>query len=216
MAHVFVESNWIFAYAAPAHHQSPAAVKLLERAGNGEFTLHIPNCCVGEARNAILTKCQPRNEANAIRQFLLHAVTNEHVSKNDASVVRTVLNQYTQSIQHDLGHLDEKLKSLGQLPYVRIFGLDDETLRRATQLELKGIHLKPYDQAILAGVLVGAERLWNSGERMLSFCDTDEHLQPWDKEGRSKTQLLQAYDKAHVWVYEDFTLTTPARRPGFG
>ena len=76
--------------------------------------------------------------------------------------------------------------------------------------------MKPYDQAILAGVLVSGERLWNSGERMLSFCDTDEHLQPWDKEGRVKTTLRAAYDNAHLWVCEDFTLSTPARRPGFG
>jgi hypothetical protein len=51
---------------------------------------------------------------------------------------------------------------------------------------------------------------------MLSFCDTDEHLHPWDKEGRVKTTLLAAYDNAHLWVYEDFTLTTPSRRPRFG
>jgi hypothetical protein len=43
MPHVFVESNWLFAFAAPAHHQVPAAAELLERARLGEFTLHMPN-----------------------------------------------------------------------------------------------------------------------------------------------------------------------------
>jgi hypothetical protein len=39
MRHVFVETNWIFDYAAPAHRKDPAAVELLERAGRGEVTL---------------------------------------------------------------------------------------------------------------------------------------------------------------------------------
>lgn len=215
MPHVLVESNWLFDYAAPAHHQSPAAVRLLERALQGEFTLHVPNCCLGEGRNAIHLKCQPRNEANAIRRFLAHPESGGQIAREDATVVRDVLNQYERSIQRDLHSLTNKLKLLAELPCVHIFALDDAMLARATELALAGITLQPYDQAVLAGVLVSAERLWNSGERLLAFCETDAHLQPWDKEGRSKTPLKDAYDKAHVWVYEDFTLKTPSRRPDF-
>src|SRR5438034_9833076 len=83
--HIFVETNWLFAYAAPAHHQVPAAAELLDRARRGEFTVHMPNICVGEARQAILTKCQPRNETNAIRRFPTWAQPAEHVSKADAT-----------------------------------------------------------------------------------------------------------------------------------
>jgi len=205
----------VFDYVAPAHHQSPNAVELLDRARNREFTLHVPNCCLGEARKAVLTKCQPRNEAKALRRFLSQMESAERISKPDAAIVRTLLNQYTHSIKRDLGNLDDRLKMLAELPYVEIFGLDDAMLLRATELALFGIDLKPYDQAILAGILITAERLWDSGARTLSFCLTDADLQPWDKYGRSKPQLLQAYDSAHVWVYEDFTLTTPSRRPGF-
>jgi hypothetical protein len=213
--HVFIESNWIFDYAAPAHHQSPVAVKLLERARKGEFTLHIPNCCLSEGRNAILTKCQPRNEATAIRRFLAHAESGGSISKDEATVVRTALDQYTQAIKRDLDNLDDRLKVLAELPFVHIFALDDAMLVRSTELALAGITLKPDDHAILAAVLVSAERLWNSGERLLAFCETDSDLRPWDKDGHPKTQLQEAYDKAHVWVYENFTLTTPPRRPGF-
>ena len=88
-------------------------------------------------------------------------------------------------------------------------------LARSTELALTGTTLKPFDQAILAGVLVSVARLWNSGERVLSFCETDSDLQPWDKDGRAKSSLKKAYDQAHVWVYGDFTLTEPERRPGF-
>lgn len=205
----------MFDYAAPAHHQSPDAVELLDRARSHEFTLHVPNCCLGEARKAVLTKCQPRNEVKALRGFLSQMESAERISKPDAAVVRTLLNQYTNSIKRGLGNLNDRLKMLAELPYVEIFSLDDEMLRRATELELEGIHLKPYDQAILAGILISAERLWNSGQRMISFCETDADLQPWDNEGGPKKPLQAAYDRAHVWVYEDFTLKTPSRRPNF-
>src|SRR5205814_3869264 len=113
--HVFVETNWLFGYAAPAHHQVPAAADLLERARRGEFTLHIPNCCLGEARKAILTKCQPRNEANAIRRFLTQAEPVGHITEKDAKIARTLLDRYERSIKHDLDGLDNSLITLDPL-----------------------------------------------------------------------------------------------------
>jgi hypothetical protein len=192
--HVFVESNWLFGYAAPAHHQVPAAADLLERARQGEFTLHLPNICLGEARKAILVKCQPRNEANAIRRFLTWAEPVGYVAKEDADIARTLLDRYERSIEHDLDRLDDTLNTLATFPYIEIFGLDDVMLTRSTELALPGIALKPFDQAILAGVLVSAARLWNAGERAISFCEADSDLQPWDKYGNAKPPLRDAYD----------------------
>jgi len=56
--HLFVETNWVHDYAAPAHHKVPAAFTLLERAQRGDFILHIPNVSFAEARQSIQTKCQ--------------------------------------------------------------------------------------------------------------------------------------------------------------
>ncbi len=140
MPHVFVESNWLFAFAAPAHHQVPAAAD----------------------------------------------------------------------------NLDNVLRWLAGLPYVKIFSLDDDMFDLATTLALDGVAAKPFDHAILAGVLVRSARLWGAGEREISFCEADSDLQPWDKYGNTKPLLTAAYNKAHVWVYGDFTLAEPGRRPGFG
>ena len=82
-------------------------------------------------------------------------------------------------------------------------------------MALDGVAPKPFDHAILAAILVSAERLWEQGERGLSFCEADSDLQPWDKDGNVKRSLTTAYDQAHLWVYGDFTLTQPPRREGF-
>jgi len=50
---------------------------------------------------------------------------------------------------------------------------------------------------------------------MISFCEADSDLQPWDKFGNYKPPLMDAYDQAHVWVFGDYTLAEPRRPDGF-
>ena len=88
-------------------------------------------------------------------------------------------------------------------------------LDRAVVLSTLELALKPFDQAILAGVLVRAEELRNVGERDLCFCETDSDLQPWDKKGNPKQTLTDLYDTAQVWVYSDFDLRAPERPPNW-
>jgi hypothetical protein len=126
-----------------------------------------------------------------------------------------VLQKYENRIRSDLDSLDTTLQGLAKLPYLKIFGLDDEMLNRATELALTGVAAKPFDHAILAGVLVGSARLWATGARGISFCEADADLQPWDKNGNERPLLTTAYDEAHVWVYGDFTLAQPPRNKDF-
>jgi len=94
MRHVFVETNWIFAVAAPAHHKRLDAVELLERAGRNELQLHVPAPCLTEARQPIMMRCQPRHEAGAIRQFLLWARSAGTISAEYEQVTREVLDRF--------------------------------------------------------------------------------------------------------------------------
>ncbi len=55
MLHVFVETNWVVDYAAPAHRQTPAAHGLMERARKGELKLLLPALCISEARKVIVS-----------------------------------------------------------------------------------------------------------------------------------------------------------------
>ena len=156
----------------------------------------MPNICIGEARQAILSKCQPRNEANALRRFLSWALPADHVTPADAEAARIVLNKYESSIRKDLDNLDNTFRSLANLPYFQVFGLDDAMLDRATELALAGIAPRPFDHAVLAGVLTRASRLWDAGERAISFCEADADLQPWDRNGNPKPPLRDVFRKS--------------------
>jgi hypothetical protein len=63
----------------------------------------------------------------------------------------------------------------------------------------------------LAAVLVRADELLKNGEPDIAFCELDGDLQPWDKNGITKPALTRLYDHARIWVYGDFTMTTPER-----
>src|ERR1035438_8440172 len=102
MLHVFVETNWVFGFAAPAHHKKPAAVELLERARRGELRLHLPSVCLTEVRYPLRTKCQPRNEADAIRDFLKLKWNACRLTVEDLDATNRVLNRFESSVTGEL------------------------------------------------------------------------------------------------------------------
>src|SRR5438876_11536135 len=92
MHHVFVETNWLHDYAAPAHHKVPEAVTLLERAQRGEFILHIPNVSFAEARQSIQTKCQPV-DGPGIHRYIRWAHKNGQLNEGQARPERRINSQ---------------------------------------------------------------------------------------------------------------------------
>ncbi|WP_437709674.1 hypothetical protein WMF45_34545 [Sorangium sp. So ce448] len=211
MRHVFVETNWVVDYAAPAHHKKKAAVDLLDRAAAGEIELHLPSICLNEARRPI-QELKPRHEADAIRQFLRWSKANGKISIDEEATALRVLSMFESRVKEELKQLDAMLTSLRKHPGLDVFALDDAMLERA--IELSGGELefvKPFDQAILAAVLVRAEMLRAAGATDLSFCELDGDLQPWGKNGSSKPALTKLYDAAGIWVYGDFDLAAPVR-----
>lgn len=102
MRHVFVETNWVFGYAAPAHHKRLDAVELLQWSRAGEVRLHLPAPCLTEARQPISTKCQPRQEADAVGRFLLRARSEGTVSPQQDRMTREVLDRFEQQVHMEL------------------------------------------------------------------------------------------------------------------
>lgn len=216
MRHVFVETNWVVAYAAPAHHklQVPAATDLLERAAVGEILLHLPSICISEARRPIQERFQVRTEADRIRQFVLWAKDQAYVNDEEAEATRRVLQKMENRVKHDLSQLETTLAELRLKKGLEIFDLSQQMSERCTELSFLKLDIEPFDQMILAAVLVRAEELLHAGETDISFCELDAHLQPWDKNRDLKQPLASLYDAAQVWVYGDFLLQAPARKHG--
>jgi hypothetical protein len=194
MRHVFVETNWVFDYAAPGHHKSLDAVALLNRARANDLQLYLPALCLTEARHAIMNKCQPRYEANAIRQFLARAKSEQTASPDQERAAREVLYLFERQVQTEIAQVDDVLASLHKMPGLELFPLNERMLERAIALTQSDLWLKPFDQAILAAILVRAEELRAAGETDLCFCEMDADLQPWADRGGAKQPLTSFYD----------------------
>ncbi len=133
------------------------------------------------------------------------------VEHHSADTVRAVLDQYEATVSADLDHLDYRLQELTQHSGIEVFAVSEVMLARAIQLSTMNLDLKPFDQAILAAVLVRAEQLRDEGADDVAFCKLDSDLQPWDKNGKTKQPLAALYDSAGVCVYGDFAMESPLR-----
>ncbi len=213
MKHVFVESNWVFACCAPRHLRTPAAEQLRARARDGELALHLPAICLREGAAAIRQKCQPR-VPEELRRFMRTARGSGALSAERAQAASQVLDLYSATVNAELRFLEDTLEALRRAPGVEAFALSEAMLERALQLRPDGLSgLKPFDEAILAAILVRAEALRADGAEELSFCTTDSDLQPWDRQREAREPLKSLYERADLWVYGDFTLTWPSRSP---
>src|ERR1017187_2892346 len=211
MRHVFVETNWVVAFAAPAHHKNPAASELFNRAANGDLRLYLPVIVVAEARRPILERFQPRIEADRVRQFLLWARDAGLVNAADDEATRRVLDRMESRVKLDLERLDETFEKLKVADGIEIFDLSQEMLLLCAELSYLKLELKPFDQAILAAILVQGKRLLAEGVEETASCELDSDLQPWDKDSNRKERLADLYDSAHIWVYRDFLLQAPPK-----
>jgi hypothetical protein len=190
MLHVFVETNWIVDVATPKHHQRPVAWELVRRAERGELILHVPAISFSEARKTIPAKFQPRNEAEAIRDFLGRARQDGNIKDSEAHVVYELLNTFENSVRQELAKLDTTLQDLRRSKNLDVFPLNDRMLEVSVALSFTGLSLQPLDQGILAGVVGRAEELQNEPDARLVFCEKDADLQPWDRKGSVKLSIL--------------------------
>jgi hypothetical protein len=208
-----VETNWIVDCTAPAHNKVPAALDLLRRARDGEIQLHLPAVCLAEARHPLSTKFQPRQLADRVRQFVTWAISSGRLTIEHGETIRRGVELMEQVVRTELQNLETTLRDLAASPGLEVFPSTAAMLERSTELCFELPELKPWDQAVLASVLVLADELWEAGERELAFCQLDSDLQPWDKNGKVKPKLKELYDRANIWVYGDFLMQGPVQMP---
>jgi predicted nucleic acid-binding protein len=202
MRHVFIETNWVFACCAPAHHRDPTARQLLDRADGGEFRLHLPSICLREAADAIRRKCQPR-EVNALREFRRWAKTQGKLTESDSMVVARFLELFAVTVERELAALDETIEELRRHPGLEVFALNETMLECAISIRGQVSDLRPFDEAILAAVLVKAREVRAAGATEIHFCNLDSDLRPV---AANKRRLAQIYREAGIAVQPDFLL----------
>ena len=214
MLHVFVETNWVVDYAAPAHRQTPAAHGLMERARKGELKLLLPALCISEARKVIVSKFQPRGEANAIRHFVRWAAMAGKLTHADRDAVMRTVAMFEDRVRVELANLDSTLENLRSEAGLEVFPLNDDQLQLAIDVSFS-VDLNPFDQSVLAAVLGRSDAIHAiDPSAEIAFCELDSDLQPWDKQGRSK-EIVELYDARGIWVYGDFDMSAPQRPPGW-
>lgn len=198
MKHVLVESNWVFEYVEPEFKRKPSARKLVERAGAGELTLHVPAICLREGAESVRRKCQPRHELGMYRRF---AKESGSLNAADSEVVQRFLEAFDGHVKADLASIDARLDELLKVTNVKSFALSEGMLERILRLRTSVVEvnqMKPYDEAILAAVLVRAETLRSEGATSITFCTLDSDLLPWTKRGEARSELKALYDQAGV------------------
>jgi hypothetical protein len=214
--HVFVETNWLVTLAAPARNPPPDALELRDSARDGRIRIYLPACCISEARKTIRQKFQPK-EADRLRSFVQWASEKDHLNHETAESARMMLSSFEGHVNSGLDKLNDTLLDITKAAGVEVLPLDDAALGMSLELHFKEVELSEFDRAVLATVLSKGQSLRDRGETSVSFCELDSGLWPWQKKtGRPRSEFKKLYDDAGVWVYSDFTLTSPERPEGFG
>lgn len=203
---VLVETNWVVDIVAPAHLQSPQALRLLERAQDGEFELWVPAICFAEARETIPRRYATRARSEDLRKFVRWGRDRGQISVPDAQSAFRVFDQFDKLVANELAKVSERLHALADNSAVKVFPLSESMLQRQVSIGAMDLFLKPFDLAVLAAVIVQSEYLHQQGYTWVCLCELDSDLQPWDKSGYPKPILKELYDQARVWVCGDFLL----------
>lgn len=173
MKHVFLETNWIISFLAPAWFHDATAASLLQRHLDGAIRIYVPVVAIHEARKK-LPNWSPKqvkdfdNLANWLVQGKLELAQDLKEARERG---HSALQAFEKNWQHRLLELCKTLEG-------SIFPYRESSMELQIELAKKPIHLDPFDQAILCSVVSEALliRGADSGAEVL-FCTKDSHLQ---------------------------------------
>jgi hypothetical protein len=96
---------------------------------------------------------------------------------DEDKVTRRALDRFEAHVRSELAGFDDKLARLKADAVVEVFRLDAEMLHLCTALSYEKLAPEPFDQAILASILVRAKQiLHTSPDSKFVFCELDSHL----------------------------------------
>lgn len=210
MPRIFVESNWVVEVCSPAFQRSKAALALLDKAAHGEITLHLPGIALHEAQARIQDKRLPETPKKILQDFRKWSAAEGSISGAESRVVNEFLNRYSNTVESEIARLDNRIQQVADAPGVDVFALNDAMLQRALQLRREvQPKLQPFDEAILAGVLVRAAEFGDDGTKRI-FCNMDRDFSPSkNKKPQRESKLITAYQAAKLEFQTHFYLPVP-------
>jgi predicted nucleic acid-binding protein len=189
---VLVETNWVVDVCAPAARRQPAALELLRRAEAGDIELYTPHIAFREAASVIRRKHQP-TQARVIQSFRRWAEREGHIDEQLSEAGNELLQLFVNMTSAELDQLEARLEEVREL--VNAYALTDAMLEQALTLRTRVPDLGPFDEAILAAIVVKAQEL-----------TLDRDLSPVDKRGNRKPELFTVYEEVGLVVRTDFKL----------
>ena len=166
----------------------------------------MPAICLAEARETVPPRFTPRSRSDDLRKFIKWAKAQGRVTIEDADAAYRVFDQFDGLVANELMKVSERLDELVKHPSLNIFPLSEPMLEHQISIGAMDLSLKPFDLAVLAAMIVKAEKLRQEGNIWVGFCEMDSDLQPWDKSGARKRVLGDLYDDVQIFVYPDFLL----------
>jgi hypothetical protein len=179
----------------------------VDRAVAGDLTLHIPAICLREGAESVRRKCQPRHDLRELREFRGFAARKGMLKPDAAEIAIRFLDAFDRHVTEDIQRIDARLDALLEKPNVKAFALSEAMLARVLDLRRSVIEvnqMKPFDEAILAAVLVQAEAERCNGASDLTFCTLDADLLPWTKRREPRPELDALYKQAGLTVLASF------------
>jgi hypothetical protein len=203
MKYVFVESNWVYTYCGPAYRRTQEAEELVKRAAAGELRIEVPSVAIREGGNAIRLKW-PKVDKE-LGEFRRWAVRERRIDRALADAAVEFLEAHQAQLQSEMATLDDRLDELLHLPGVNVFALDQRMLDRAISLRQQAADLKPFDEAILAAILIRAADVRSDAKSGVFFCSLDKSdLGAMDRKGQPRRQLASLYAEAGIINRSDF------------
>jgi hypothetical protein len=166
--------------------------------------MHVPSISFREAKSVILRKHQPK-EQGVLQQFRKWAVDNEQIDAAESKAANEFLTRFSNTVTSELAQLDSRITEIVAWMGMDVFALSDAMLERSISLrsEVPDPGLKPFDETILAAVLVRADELPLGDLRL--FCTADLDLSPVVR-NNTRRHLQRVYEQAGVEVRTDFNL----------
>ena len=208
LAHVFVETNFLFgAFRMPSkRHRDAQALK--GRFDGGEIRIYAPYLCFQEARH-LIAKSLPSNRCTDLLEFHRFAVSTDSTTWN-YDEVRKLLDTATAEVSRTKAVYKRELDDFAERVGDGILHATREVFDFLESLDLDDDNLEYNDKLILASVLLKAKELSASGETEVFFASVDKSdLQPT----AHRPKMTRYYTEARLVFVPNFVLpdtrTTP-------